>query len=129
MLAKEVENPKQTGLGAMDMTVRRNAYGRQIDSFIESVPAATELEQGKGPLEMVFIRAPKSRKSEPELRFSLYREETPYSFDKVGRWPLPSTPNSPMTPEFTLTSLGSYGTAVSDLCMCRLWSHGDREGR
>ncbi len=62
MLAKEVENPKQTGLGAMDMTVRRNAYGRQIDSFIESVPAATELEQGKGPLEMVFIRAPKIEK-------------------------------------------------------------------
>ncbi len=59
MLAKEVENPKQQGLGAMDMTVRRNAYGRQIDSFIDEVPASAELEQGKGPLEMVFIRAPK----------------------------------------------------------------------
>ncbi|HWR13821.1 MAG TPA: pyridoxal 5'-phosphate synthase glutaminase subunit PdxT [Terriglobales bacterium] len=59
MLAKEVENPKQEGLGAMDITVRRNAYGRQIDSFIEPAPAAPELEQGKGPLEMVFIRAPK----------------------------------------------------------------------
>jgi 5'-phosphate synthase pdxT subunit len=59
MLAKEVENPKQQGLGAMDMTVRRNAYGRQIDSFIDEVPAAADLEQGKGPLEMVFIRAPK----------------------------------------------------------------------
>ena len=43
----------------MDMTVRRNAYGRQIDSFIDEVPASAELEQGKGPLEMVFIRAPK----------------------------------------------------------------------
>ncbi len=59
MLAKEVENPKQQGLGAMDMTVRRNAYGRQIDSFIDEVSASAELEQGKGPLEMVFIRAPK----------------------------------------------------------------------
>lgn len=59
MLAKDVENPKQQGLGAMDMTVRRNAYGRQIDSFIDEVPASAELEQGKGPLEMVFIRAPK----------------------------------------------------------------------
>jgi 5'-phosphate synthase pdxT subunit len=59
MLATEVENPKQQGLGAMDMTVRRNAYGRQIDSFIDEVPVAPELEQGKGPLEMVFIRAPK----------------------------------------------------------------------
>jgi pyridoxal 5'-phosphate synthase pdxT subunit len=59
MLASEVENPKQVGLGAMDMTVRRNAYGRQIDSFIDEVKVAPELEQGKGPLEMVFIRAPK----------------------------------------------------------------------
>jgi 5'-phosphate synthase pdxT subunit len=62
MLATEVENPKQVGLGAMDMTVRRNAYGRQIDSFIEPVSVAAEVEQGKGPLEMVFIRAPKIEK-------------------------------------------------------------------
>ncbi len=62
MLATEVENPKQVGLGAMEMTVRRNAYGRQIDSFIDSVEATPELEQGKGPLEMVFIRAPKIEK-------------------------------------------------------------------
>ncbi len=59
MLAKEVENPKQAGLGAMDITVRRNAYGRQIDSFIDTVAVSPELQQGKGPLEMVFIRAPK----------------------------------------------------------------------
>jgi 5'-phosphate synthase pdxT subunit len=59
MLATEVENPKQQGLGAMDMTVRRNAYGRQIDSFIDQLNVAPELEQGKGPLEMVFIRAPR----------------------------------------------------------------------
>jgi len=65
MLAKEVENPKQQGLGAMDMTVRRNAYGRQIDSFIDAVPASAELEQGKGPLEMVFIRAPKIERLGP----------------------------------------------------------------
>jgi 5'-phosphate synthase pdxT subunit len=61
MLAKEVE-PKQAGLGAMDITVRRNAYGRQIDSFIEPTPVAPELEGGNGPLEMVFIRAPKIEK-------------------------------------------------------------------
>jgi 5'-phosphate synthase pdxT subunit len=62
MLATEVENPKQQGLGAMEMTVRRNAYGRQIDSFIDEVAAAPEVEEGKGPLEMVFIRAPKIEK-------------------------------------------------------------------
>lgn len=59
MLAKQVENPSQRGLGALDVTIRRNAYGRQIDSFIGTGTAVAELEAGAGPLEMVFIRAPK----------------------------------------------------------------------
>jgi len=58
LLAKEVENPHQTGLNAIDMTIRRNAYGRQIDSSI--VQAMTQL--GSDPLEMVFIRAPRIEK-------------------------------------------------------------------
>jgi 5'-phosphate synthase pdxT subunit len=53
LLASEVENPKQAGLGALDITVRRNAYGRQIDSSIRQGLF------GNSPLEMVFIRAPK----------------------------------------------------------------------
>ena len=57
MLANRVENPSQPGLGAIDMTVRRNAYGRQIDSFIAQNAVAPELKTD--PLEMVFIRAPK----------------------------------------------------------------------
>jgi 5'-phosphate synthase pdxT subunit len=55
LLAKEVANPPQPSLAAMDMTVRRNAYGRQLDSAI--ISAQTSL--GDAPLEMVFIRAPK----------------------------------------------------------------------
>jgi 5'-phosphate synthase pdxT subunit len=55
LLAKEVENPPQPSLAAMDIRVRRNAYGRQADSSIRE--AQTKL--GDGPLEMVFIRAPK----------------------------------------------------------------------
>jgi len=55
LLAKEVENPPQQGLGAIDITVRRNAYGRQIDSTILSL--ATKL--GPEPLEQVYIRAPR----------------------------------------------------------------------
>jgi len=53
LLATDVENPKQAGLGALDITVRRNAYGRQIDSSIREGSFL-----GK-PIEMVFIRAPK----------------------------------------------------------------------
>src|SRR5512146_1608540 len=32
MLAREVQNPSQPGLNAIDISIRRNAYGRQIDS-------------------------------------------------------------------------------------------------
>src|SRR5262249_12257380 len=53
LLAKEVENPKQLGLGAIDIHILRNAYGRQIDSSIRE-----GFFQGS-PIEMVFIRAPK----------------------------------------------------------------------
>lgn len=53
LLASEVENPKQAGLGALDITVRRNAYGRQIDSSIREGRFLNH------PMEMVFIRAPK----------------------------------------------------------------------
>ncbi len=55
LLATEVENPPQRGLGALDICIRRNAYGRQIDSSIRE--AETQLPGG--PLEMVFIRAPR----------------------------------------------------------------------
>jgi 5'-phosphate synthase pdxT subunit len=53
LLASDVENPKQAGLGALDITVRRNAYGRQIDSSIREGKFLND------PVEMVFIRAPK----------------------------------------------------------------------
>ena len=58
LLASEVENPTQTGLGALDIRVRRNAYGRQIDSSIrEGKLLAGDAQES--PLEMVFIRAPR----------------------------------------------------------------------
>src|SRR5260370_23876586 len=76
LLANEVENPKQDGLGALDIRIRRNAYGRQIDSSIregkflqdkvgnDRVPASPTEDS---PLEMVFIRAPKSERVGPGL--------------------------------------------------------------
>jgi pyridoxal 5'-phosphate synthase pdxT subunit len=55
LLAREVLNPPQRSLGILDAVVERNAYGRQIDSTI--LTAETALPGG--PLEMVFIRAPR----------------------------------------------------------------------
>ena len=55
LLAHQVENPPQQSLDALDIRIRRNAYGRQIDSSIREVRS----KLGDKPLEMVFIRAPK----------------------------------------------------------------------
>lgn len=58
LLAKDVENPKQAGLGALDIRIRRNAYGRQIDSSIRE-GKLLDGDRRESPIEMVFIRAPK----------------------------------------------------------------------
>jgi pyridoxal 5'-phosphate synthase pdxT subunit len=61
LLATEVENPTQAGLGALNIRIRRNAYGRQIDSSIREGKLLQDLtgNPGESALEMVFIRAPK----------------------------------------------------------------------
>jgi pyridoxal 5'-phosphate synthase pdxT subunit len=64
LLATQVENPKQDSLKLLDMTVLRNAYGRQIASDVVSGP--TKLK--KEPLEMVFIRGPIIERAGPGVQ-------------------------------------------------------------
>src|SRR5438093_7169226 len=64
LLATEVQNPRQDSLKLLDMTVLRNAYGRQIASDVVSGP--TNLK--KEPLEMVFIRGPIIERSGPGVK-------------------------------------------------------------
>lgn len=71
LLAKEVENPKQVGLGAIDIGIRRNAYGRQIDSSIrEGLFRNT-------PIEMVFIRAPRIERVGPGVEVLATESQDP----------------------------------------------------
>ena len=60
LLASEVTSPAQRSLGIIDMTVERNAYGRQVDSAIRRVRPEKAFEDltAPGELETVFIRAP-----------------------------------------------------------------------
>jgi 5'-phosphate synthase pdxT subunit len=61
LLAKQVSNPAQESFGLMDISVERNAYGRQIDSRVVTLNPAPEFQQRTGgpeKLEAVFIRAP-----------------------------------------------------------------------
>jgi pyridoxal 5'-phosphate synthase pdxT subunit len=55
LLAKQVSNPEQDSLGLIDISIERNAYGRQVDSSVQQGECP---ELSDHPVEMVFIRAP-----------------------------------------------------------------------
>jgi 5'-phosphate synthase pdxT subunit len=73
LLATHVEHPAQRSLAALDMTVERNAYGRQNDSAI--LTAETALSGG--PLEMVYIRAPRITRTGPAVETLATRDGAP----------------------------------------------------
>lgn len=73
LLAREVRHPAQRSLGVLDAVVERNAYGRQIDSSIITVPSSLP----GAPLEMVFIRAPRILETGPEVEVLARRDGFP----------------------------------------------------
>ena len=79
LLAREVTNPSQTSIGAIDMRIERNAYGRQVDSSIRVVEPepAFAARTAAGPLEAVFIRAPIIRSVGPGVEVLLRHGNDP----------------------------------------------------
>ena len=73
LLAREVLSPTQPSLGLLDVTVERNAYGRQIDSAV----IIEETELSGGPLEMVFIRAPRITRTGAGVEVLARRDGSP----------------------------------------------------
>lgn len=73
LLATDVTNPVQKSLAALDVTVERNSYGRQIDSSI----VESESTLPGGPLEMVFIRAPRITRTGPGVETLATRGQDP----------------------------------------------------
>lgn len=73
LLAKEVTNPAQKSFAVLDISVERNAYGRQNDSAI----LTSETSLGGEPLEMVFIRAPRITRTAPEVEVLATRDGFP----------------------------------------------------
>ena len=73
LLANDVQHPPQQSLGALDLTIERNAYGRQIDSAILTVPTTLP----GGPLETVFIRAPRITRTGPQVETLASRDGFP----------------------------------------------------
>ncbi len=57
MMASRLVEGDQPLLGLMDITARRNAFGRQVDSF-EADLSLRDVEEAERPFRAVFIRAP-----------------------------------------------------------------------
>lgn len=76
MLADRIADgkPDQETLGGMDITVRRNAFGRQVDSFETDLHIR---EIGPEPLRAVFIRAPWIEEAGPAVEVLARVEEGP----------------------------------------------------
>ncbi len=73
LLASEVRNPTQPSLGILHIAVERNAYGAQRDSAILTL----ETSLPGGPLETVFIRAPRIVSTGPEVEILAARDGFP----------------------------------------------------
>jgi 5'-phosphate synthase pdxT subunit len=74
LLAREIESSDQVRLGVLDIAVRRNAYGRQVDSFESSL---TIRSLGDQPFEGVFIRAPMITSIGPRVEVLAEFEDAP----------------------------------------------------
>ncbi|MHC4943088.1 MAG: pyridoxal 5'-phosphate synthase glutaminase subunit PdxT, partial [Planctomycetota bacterium] len=83
LLARKVLNPEQAGLGLLDITIKRNGYGRQAESFV-CRRGNGQVEGSDAPEELVFIRAPIIQEVGPEVEV-LTRVKGAPVFVKQGR--------------------------------------------
>ena len=65
--------PDQRGFDLVELTVRRNGYGRQLDSF----EADIELGDGGPPVHAVFIRAPRVERVGSDATVLARHEDVP----------------------------------------------------
>jgi 5'-phosphate synthase pdxT subunit len=105
LLASQVSNPSQRSLAAMEMSIERNAYGRQIDSSIRTIEPEPEFVERTcgGPLEAVFIRAPIIRSIGPQVRALLRDRDQPILVEQGLH--LAATFHSELTPDTRLHEL------------------------
>jgi 5'-phosphate synthase pdxT subunit len=74
--------PDQHQLGGLDITVRRNAFGRQVDSFEEDLHLTGV---SGGPVRAVFIRAPWVESASPEVEVLATVPDVPAAGVAAGR--------------------------------------------
>ncbi len=66
LMSREVLDgrPDQIALGVLDLSVRRNGYGRQVELFEADLPVSS---LGVAPFRAVFIRAPRIERAGPDV--------------------------------------------------------------
>jgi 5'-phosphate synthase pdxT subunit len=84
LLAREVLDgrPDQHQLGGLDIAVRRNAFGRQVDSFEEDLELSGV---SGGPVRAVFIRAPWVESAAPGVEVLATVPHVPGAGSAAGR--------------------------------------------
>ena len=75
--ARRIEGPARDGLGILDATAVRNAYGRQLDSAVVTLTDLDREAFGTEPLEAVFIRAPRLADLGPRVEVLARRDGDP----------------------------------------------------
>ncbi len=77
LLSRTILHPPGQGLGLLDVTVVRNAYGRQLDSTVVRLTDLDRCALGEEPLEAVFIRAPRLTAVGPSIEVLARRNGDP----------------------------------------------------
>lgn len=77
LVSRTVKNPDGEGLGLLDATIVRNAYGRQLDSAVVRLSDLDTEALGHEPLEAVFIRAPRFESVGPGVSVLARRDGAP----------------------------------------------------
>ncbi len=77
LAARRIEGPARDGLGILDATAVRNAYGRQLDSAVVTLTDLDRSALGAEPLEAVFIRAPRLAGLGPRVEVLARRDADP----------------------------------------------------
>jgi 5'-phosphate synthase pdxT subunit len=84
LFAQQVTGPAQMSLGFLPVTVQRNAYGRQVDSFVTPgrviVPADLRGDLGCAEsfaTELVFIRAPRVTRIHDQVEVLAWHDRDP----------------------------------------------------
>lgn len=98
LLARKVTHPEQEALGAVDIDVARNAYGRQTESFCTALTPTAAWESQ--PIEGVFIRAPRITRVGQGVRVLMTHQNEPVMVAEGSR--LVSTFHPELTESLTV---------------------------